>query len=71
MREQQDRQARLLKQLNSKQRQSNQVAEQLLGKMLQEQRRTNQLLSVLIEALADDYSEPDAEPQTYMDGTPV
>lgn len=43
----------------------------ILLAILHEQRQTNQLLSVLIKALADDYSEPDAEPQTYMDGTPV
>ena len=47
-------------------------AESLLEQMLLEQRKTNQLLSLLIEALADEEgSDPDAPPLTYMDGSPV
>lgn len=42
----------------------------LLENLLEEQRKTNQLLVMLVQALADE-SDDDAEPQTYMDGTPV
>ena len=45
--------------------------ESLLTQILEEQRRTNQLLLMLIEALSQDDSDPDAEPLTYMNGTPV
>lgn len=45
--------------------------ESLLRQMLEEQRRTNSLLSMLIEALGDEGDDPDAQPATYMDGTPV
>jgi len=38
--------------------------------ILEEQRRTNALLSMLIEALAEDQGVEDMEPATYMDGTP-
>lgn len=47
------------------------LVESLLRQMLEEQRRTNSLLSTLIEALADEGDDPDAQPATYMDGTPV
>lgn len=43
----------------------------LLTQILQEQRQTNQLLIMLIEALGEDGPDPDAEPQTYMDGSQV
>ncbi|WP_349573112.1 hypothetical protein [Azotobacter salinestris] len=46
-------------------------AESLLEQLLLEQRRTNQLLLILIEALGESESDPDAEPTTYMDGSPV
>lgn len=46
-------------------------AESLLALILAEQRQTNQLLMMLIDALGEDSADPDAEPQTYMDGTPV
>ena len=46
-------------------------AESLLAQMLEEQRQTNQLLLMLIEALSEDSADPDAEPRTYMDGSPV
>lgn len=39
--------------------------------MLTEQRRTNELLTMLIDALAESDEDPDAEPMTYMDGSPV
>lgn len=43
----------------------------LLEAMIAEQRETNQLLSILIEALAED-SDPDDEVLvTYMDGTVI
>ena len=45
--------------------------ESLLVQMLEEQRRTNQLLLMLIEALSQDDSDHDAEPLTYMNGSPV
>lgn len=37
--------------------------------MLEEQRQTNQLLLMLIEAMGEE-AGPDAEPLTYMDGSP-
>ena len=45
-------------------------AESLLEELLLEQRVTNQLLVALIGALAEE-ADPDDEPMTYMDGTPV
>lgn len=45
--------------------------ELLLEDILVEQRKANQLLLMLIEALGEEEADPDAEPQTYMDGTPV
>lgn len=45
--------------------------ESLLEQLLQEQRKTNQLLLMLIEALSQEDGDPDAEPLTYMDGSPV
>ena len=39
--------------------------------MLEEQRQTNQLLLLLIGAMGEEDSDPDDEPVTYMDGTPV
>lgn len=44
---------------------------QLLSKILQEQQKTNELLAALVEALAEDGGDPDAEPARYMDGSPV
>ncbi len=44
--------------------------ESLLAQLLEEQRKTNQLLLMLIEAMGED-GDPDAEPDTYMDGTRV
>lgn len=44
---------------------------QLLQLILQEQRKTNQLLLMLIEAMGEEDADPDDEPVTYMDGTPV
>lgn len=44
--------------------------ESLLMQLLEEQRKTNELLLMLIEALGQDESDPDAVPATYMDGTP-
>ena len=39
---------------------------------LQEQMKTNELLVTLIQALSDEQvDDDDAEPLTYMDGTPV
>lgn len=46
-------------------------AESLLTKILEEQRKTNQLLLMLVEALSDEGDDPDAQPDTYMDGTKV
>jgi regulator of RNase E activity RraB len=52
--------------------------ESLLAELVTEQRKTNELLSQLIqvqsqliEALAEDGSDPDAPPARYMDGSPV
>jgi hypothetical protein len=44
--------------------------ESLLVQMLEEQRKTNELLLMLIEAMGQDEIDPDAEPLTYMDGSP-
>lgn len=41
-----------------------------LNRLLEEQRKTNQLLVLLIEAMVQE-DNPDAEPLTYMDGSPV
>lgn len=53
-------------------------SESLLEQMVAAQQQTNLLLekiarqqAMLIQALADDERDPDAEPVTYMDGTPV
>lgn len=45
----------------------------LLEAMLEEQRHTNQLLSILIEALAEEsvMRDDDAPPTHYMDGSPI
>jgi hypothetical protein len=43
----------------------------LLSNILAEQQKTNELLAALVDALAEDGGEPDAEPVRYMDGTPV
>lgn len=44
----------------------------ILTLILEEQRRTNGLLMTLIEGMAEQEEEDlDAEPDTYMDGTPV
>ena len=46
--------------------------EDLLIQMIEEQRKTNELLLTLIEALGEEESEdPEAQPETYMDGTKV
>ncbi len=45
--------------------------ESLLKAMLEEQRKTNELLALLIQALAEDPEEADAQPACYMDGTPI
>jgi len=47
------------------------LVESLLRQMLEEQRRTNALLAMLIDAMGDEGDDPDAQPDTYMDGTPV
>ena len=44
---------------------------ELLSQMLSEQQKTNELLAALVDALAEDGGDPDAEPARYMDGTPV
>lgn len=46
-------------------------AESLLAELLTEQRQTNQLLMMLIEAMAEDQENPDAEPRVYMDGSRI
>lgn len=52
--------------------------ESLLTKMLEAQQQTNRLLekiasqqAQLIQALAEDDADPDDEPVTYMDGSPI
>lgn len=46
--------------------------EDLLIQVIAEQRKTNELLLTLINALGDEEPEdPDAQPETYMDGTQV
>lgn len=46
--------------------------EDLLMQMLEEQRKTNELLFALVEGMAgQEEQDPDAEPEVYMDGTPV
>lgn len=43
----------------------------LFNQQLAEQAKTNEMLSSLIQALAEDEPEdPDAQPLTYMDGSP-
>lgn len=42
-----------------------------LNRLLEEQRQTNQLLLLLIEAMGEEEGGLDAEPLTYMDGSPV
>jgi hypothetical protein len=43
----------------------------IMSQMLIEQQKTNELLAALVDALAEDGGDPDAEPARYMDGTPV
>lgn len=43
----------------------------VMTQILHEQRKTNELLVMLIEALSESEDDPDAEPMTYMDGSPV
>lgn len=43
----------------------------LLEALIAEQRETNQLLSILIEALAEDGGAVDEVQVTYMDGTAI
>ena len=45
--------------------------ETLLQEIRDEQRKTNELLMMLVEAMAEDDGDMDAEPTRYMDGTPV
>lgn len=45
--------------------------EVILESILQEQQRTNQILMMLVEAMAEDQENPDAEPVLYMDGSSV
>lgn len=42
-----------------------------LKSILEEQRKTNQLLMMLIESMAEYDSVANAEPQYYLDGTPM
>lgn len=49
----------------------NERVELLLSQILEEQRKTNQLLLMLIEAMGQEEADPDVEPATYMDGSPV
>ncbi|AMO78018.1 hypothetical protein [Pseudomonas citronellolis] len=42
----------------------------LLESLLDEQRKTNGLLLALVEAMADE-RDPDAEPQTYLNGKTI
>lgn len=43
----------------------------LFNQQLLEQAKTNEMLASLLQALAEDEPEdPDAQPSTYMDGTP-
>lgn len=54
--------------------QQNQQAFMLIFKqILAEQAKTNELLASFLQALAEDQGDepdPDAEPRTYLDGTP-
>lgn len=45
--------------------------EQTLLLLLAEQRKTNELLGLLIQAMAEDSTDPDGEPATYLNGTPI
>lgn len=45
--------------------------ESLLAQILEEQRKTNQILLMLVEAMGQEEADPDDEPATYMDGSPV
>lgn len=45
--------------------------ERALMLLLAEQRKTNELLGLLIQAMAEDNADPDDEPATYLDGTPI
>lgn len=45
--------------------------ESLLTQILEEQRKTNQLLTLLIQALAEEPADGEAEPAVYLDGSPV
>ena len=45
----------------------------IFKQMLAEQAKTNELLAGFLQALAEDQGDepdPDAEPRTYLDGTP-
>ncbi|WP_448176614.1 hypothetical protein [Pseudomonas putida] len=45
----------------------------IFNRILAEQAKTNELLAGFLQALADDQGDepdPDAEPRTYLDGTP-
>ncbi|WP_433588229.1 hypothetical protein [Pseudomonas koreensis] len=44
----------------------------IFKQQLQEQMKTNELLTALIQSLSDEQvDDDDAEPLTYMDGTPI
>lgn len=43
----------------------------VMDEMLAEQRKTNMLLSALIEAMAEEGGDPDAEQSVYLDGSKV
>lgn len=44
---------------------------ELQERQLAESRQTNHLLLMLIEAMGEEDSDPDDEPVTYIDGSPV
>lgn len=71
MSEQQDRQARLLRQLKAVQRKGNENTEALLQQMVELLQQMLEQQAVLIEALADGGAEDDAPPRHYMDGSPI
>lgn len=43
----------------------------LLESLVAEQQKTNALLSALVEALAEEGADPDAQPARYLDGSKV
>lgn len=54
-------------------RENQQAFLSIFKQMLAEQAKTNELLASFLQALADDQgddADPDAEPRTYLDGTP-